>query len=403
VSWIKTTLGEYYDVRDGTHDSPKYVKEGYPLVTSKNLKNGKIDLTKVKFISEKDYKEINKRSAVEAGDVLMAMIGTIGKPVEIIEPPLFAIKNVALFKTNEKQSSAYLKYFLSHPSTIAKMMKDAKGASQMFVGLGYLRKFPITIPPLEEQLRIVNNINKAFEQIQYIKNQITEEGKLIIDLKKSIISKYTKNDDKTNFIWESSPLKDLCAKYKNDIVDGPFGSNLKTNDFKDEGIPVLKIQHVKQFKINYSKPTFISHQKYGELRRHSFRKGDIVLTKLGKPLGAASVVKEINEGIIVADLVRIRIDPKKLNNDFLCFQLNSSHIQKKINSLSKGATRPRIKLDVIRNLKINYPHLEQQKEIAAKLNILLKQISKYIKINEDKSSQLELLKLSILRKFLMKK
>ena len=158
-------LGDYYDVRDGTHDSPKYVDVGFPLVTSKNLKNGKIDLSKIKYISEKDFLDINRRSGVDIGDVLMAMIGTIGNPVEIVEKPNFAIKNVALFKTNAEQSSTYLYYFLIHPRTIEKMMSDAKGTTQKFVGLSYLRNFPIPVPSFAEQKSIVAKLNAIFSEL----------------------------------------------------------------------------------------------------------------------------------------------------------------------------------------------------------------------------------------------
>ena len=56
--WVECQLGEVFDIRDGTHDSPKYHDIGYPLVTSKNLKNGLINLENVSLISEKDYNKI---------------------------------------------------------------------------------------------------------------------------------------------------------------------------------------------------------------------------------------------------------------------------------------------------------------------------------------------------------
>ena len=61
-------------VRDGTHDTPKYVERGVPLITSKNLINGKIDYKKIQMISEKDHEEISKRSHVHDGDILFDMI-----------------------------------------------------------------------------------------------------------------------------------------------------------------------------------------------------------------------------------------------------------------------------------------------------------------------------------------
>ena len=97
--WKEVNSGDILDIRDGTHDTPKYVDEkAYPLITSKNLKDGKITFTNIKYISEKDFIEISKRSKVDINDVLFAMIGTIGNPVLINKIPNFAIKNVGLFK-----------------------------------------------------------------------------------------------------------------------------------------------------------------------------------------------------------------------------------------------------------------------------------------------------------------
>lgn len=65
------------DVRDGTHSSPRYVSNGYPLITSKNLTNQGLNFDDISFISEYDYIEINKRSKVDIGDIVFGMIGTI--------------------------------------------------------------------------------------------------------------------------------------------------------------------------------------------------------------------------------------------------------------------------------------------------------------------------------------
>ena len=106
--WEEKKLQNVSDVRDGTHDSPKYVTEGYPFVTSKNLmKNGKIDFSDISYITEEDYININKRSKVDVGDILFGMIGTIGNPV-IVEQDGFAIKNVALIKEKDKLLNRYL-------------------------------------------------------------------------------------------------------------------------------------------------------------------------------------------------------------------------------------------------------------------------------------------------------
>ena len=94
----KVKLGDICDVRDGTHNSPKYHDSGYPLVTSKNLSKGFVDFTDCNLISKEDYDKINIRSKVDVGDILMPMIGTVGNPVIVQIEPEFAIKNVALIK-----------------------------------------------------------------------------------------------------------------------------------------------------------------------------------------------------------------------------------------------------------------------------------------------------------------
>jgi len=108
--WVK--LGEIADVRDGTHDSPKETIDGKYLITSKHIKNGKIDFSKAYKISLDDFEAINKRSKVDKYDILFSMIGTIGEMVIVDFEPDFAIKNVGLFKTRNKDLSKWIYYYL---------------------------------------------------------------------------------------------------------------------------------------------------------------------------------------------------------------------------------------------------------------------------------------------------
>ena len=180
-------MGEYYDVRDGTHDSPKYVEVGYPLVTSKNLKTGTLDLTKVKYISETDYNQIRQRSAVDVGDILMAMIGTIGNPIVIYDPPEFAIKNVALFKVNQNiHFSEFLKFFLLHSTK--KLLNDANGTTQKFVSLGYLREMQVPVIPLEKQKEFAENLSNVEQTVENRKRTLTLKSRELANLKSAILA-----------------------------------------------------------------------------------------------------------------------------------------------------------------------------------------------------------------------
>lgn len=187
--WEEMRLGDVYDVRDGTHDSPRYQKDGYALITSKNLKRDELDYRRIQYISEKDYQKINERSKVHKGDILFAMIGTIGNPVVIKIEPDFAIKNVALFKVPKEQDSYFLKFFLDSKFVIDKMVSEAKGTTQKFVGLGYLRDFKIKLPSLSEQKSIVKKLNQLSEQSRKLESVYQTKLSAIEELKKSVLSK----------------------------------------------------------------------------------------------------------------------------------------------------------------------------------------------------------------------
>ncbi len=177
-------------VRDGTHDTPKYVNSGYPLVTSKNLTKSFLDLSKIKYISERDFIEINKRSKVDVGDILFGMIGTIGSPVVIEEEPKFAIKNVGLFKVNNNYlSSKYLKYWLDSQLflKIAMQKKLIRGTTQSFISLGSLRISPIPYCNIEEQTQIVQEIESRFSVIDKLEETINKALNKSEQLRKSIL------------------------------------------------------------------------------------------------------------------------------------------------------------------------------------------------------------------------
>ncbi len=159
-SWKWVRISDVIDVRDGTHDTPKYVLDGVPLVTSKNLVNGTIDFDTTKLISYEDAELINLRSSVDDGDILFAMIGTIGNPVLVKKDREFCIKNMALFKNIDHDlfDMNYLLLFLQFEQS--SMKKKASGGVQSFVSLKFLRQYLIPLPPLAEQKRIVARLEE---------------------------------------------------------------------------------------------------------------------------------------------------------------------------------------------------------------------------------------------------
>ncbi|MBT1444867.1 restriction endonuclease subunit S [Shewanella sp. JM162201] len=171
VGWECARLVDVYDVRDGTHDTPKYCDQGYPLVTSKNISSGELDFSDVKYISESDHKKISERSLVERNDIIFAMIGSIGNPVLIKVDREFSIKNVALFKyySSEFSSPLFLLLYLLFAQKIFR--QEASGAVQSFISLGKIRAFTIALPPLEEQHRIVAKVDELMALCDQLEQQ----------------------------------------------------------------------------------------------------------------------------------------------------------------------------------------------------------------------------------------
>jgi type I restriction enzyme S subunit len=163
--WVENELGKICDVRDGTHDSPKYVSDGYPLITSKNLlENGAMDFENVSYLTQEDYDKINQRSKVDVGDILFGMIGTIGNPV-IVKRDGFAIKNVALIKTKGLLEQEYLIQLLKSNYIDIQFQKANAGGILKFIALGMIRKLIIPTPKKEEQQKIASCLSALDELI----------------------------------------------------------------------------------------------------------------------------------------------------------------------------------------------------------------------------------------------
>ena len=203
-NWKKVKLGDICDVRDGTHESPKYLPKGIPFITSKHLKNNRIDFSNVKFISIEDHKSFSKRSKVDDGDILFGMIGTIGNPVVVDKDREFSIKNVALFKQNNKIINFFLKALLQSRFTKTNLIAKSVGGSQKFVSLSSLRNFKIPLPPLSEQKRIVEILSTWDQAIETINKLTSAKKKQFRWLLKKLIT-----DQKNNPNWKKVKLGEI--------------------------------------------------------------------------------------------------------------------------------------------------------------------------------------------------
>ncbi len=170
--------------------------------------------------------------------------------------------------------------------------------------------------------------------------------------------------------WARVPLIDIVGD-KSDIVGGPFGSNLKVKDYQNEGIPIIRLQNVGFGEFIDKDIKFLSIKKANELKYHSFKSGDLVLAKLGTPIGKTCQIPEkYSWGIVTSDVVRIRIQNEMLDKRYLLHFLNSSRSLAQLNNQIFGTTRPRVNLKEVRDVLISFPPLPEQHRIVAAIEAL---------------------------------
>lgn len=381
------------DVRDGTHDTPKYISEGYPLITSKNLKNNNIDFDKVNYISKEDYEKINLRSKVDIGDVLFSMIGTIGNPVLIKGQTNYAIKNVALFKDINLINMTFFRFYLETKFIIDKMKKEAKGSTQKFVSLKYLRNFPICYPSLEEQQRIVNRIESLFAKLDRAKELIEntlaqfEQNKMAI-LHKAFTGELTAKWRKENNIdlssWEKIKLGKVLLPMQTKKPTGQFFRYIDIDAIDN------KRQIVKA-------PKLILTEKAPSRASRGVETGNILFSMVRPYLkNIAQIDSDLSDCIASTGFYVCRCKPE-LNSRFLYYLFIFDKTIDYLMQFMKGDNSPSIRKDDLLNMKIDLPTIEEQQEIV---NILDKLLAKYNKIKnlEQQLEKIELLKKAILAK-----
>ncbi len=380
MKWEVKKISEIFDVRDGTHDSPKYQDNGYPLITSKNLKNNQIDFTNIKYISEEDYHQINKRSKVEKGDLLFAMIGTIGNPTIINLDPEFAIKNVALFKGNKDSNIHFLRYYLETKFVQKKMLGEARGTTQKFVGLKYLREFPFPLPPLQEQKRIVEILDESFAGIERAEANTKKNLANARELFDSYLSNiFTRKGNG----WIEKKLSDEC-----EILMGqsPKGTSYNSNGF---GVPLIN-GPVEFGGISPFSKTVAT--KFTTEPTKLCRKNDLILCVRGSTTGRMNIAG--HDACIGRGVAAIR--SKNNNQDWVNHFISFS--QSLIYSLGSGSTFPNVSSSLLNKITIPLPPQEDREKIVKKIQAISNETKTLEKIYQRKLEALAELKQSILQK-----
>ena len=161
--------------------TPKYTNEGIPYITSKNIKNGKIDFENANYINVEDYKKISKNRPILVNDILISMIGTLGEIAIVQESDgIFYGQNMFLIRldTNKIHQRYFVNYFKSDIVKRQLINKQNK-STQSYLKANHIESLKIPIPDLEKQKQIAYKLDKIKEIIDVRKKQIKDLDEII--------------------------------------------------------------------------------------------------------------------------------------------------------------------------------------------------------------------------------
>lgn len=167
-NWMWTTLNQLsMQITDGAHKTPSYIASGIPFLSIANISSGSYDETP-KYISFEEHQNLIKRCKPEINDILLCRIGTLGKPfINNLNFDFSIFVSLGLIKLVNKYLSSYVKVVLDSPNSynFIDFVKVGGGTHTFKINVEDIGKFPIPLPPIEEQNKIVKQINEILEKI----------------------------------------------------------------------------------------------------------------------------------------------------------------------------------------------------------------------------------------------
>ncbi len=366
--WRVVTLSNIADVRDGTHDSPKYVKDGVPFVTSKNILHGRIDFSDITFISNKDAKEVDKRSKVDKGDILISMIGTVGNAALVDFEPCFSIKNVGLIKpyTGAMDSHFLIQYL--HSNNFKKYLDNRlDGGIQKFVSLGMLRTLSIPSPPTTtEQGAIAATLSDVDALLNGLDRLIAKKR----DLKQAAMQQLLTGEIRLPGFegeWEEKRLGDHVIFLRN-------GVNSRAELTLDDPVKYLHYGDIHSCTSVMLDPASLPSLPTGKAKTlERLRDGDLVFADASEDLVGVSKSVEISnlgDAELVAGLhtIAARFDKAVLADGFKAYLQFCPVFSRQLRRLAAGTKVYATNRSHIASVEMRLPGIKEQKAIAATFN-----------------------------------
>ncbi len=343
-------------ITDGPHETPELLDEGIPFLSAESVKNGILDFNyKRGYISLSDHKLFCKKVRPQKNDIFIVKSGaTTGNCGIVTTDEEFSIWSpLALIRCdNISVLQKFIYYYSLCYSFTHQVEQSWSYGTQQNIGMGVLGNLYVTLPSSKEQQSIVDYLDKECAQIDSIAADLEKQIALLQQYKKSLITEIvTKGLDKSVPMkdsgvewlgkipahWNFKRLKFMLENSSDSMKVGPFGSALSGSDFTDEGKWVYNQRVV--LDNNFSEnATFVSEEKFQEMRSFAVYPGDILITTRGT-IGKVAIVPEgANEGVLHPCIIKFRVDKEMIIPELLQLIFNESDFVKDQFTLMSNAT-----------------------------------------------------------------
>ena len=175
-------------ITDGSHNPPKGVnyQTEYLMLSSQNVFDGNINFDNPRYLTKEDFESEYKRTYIEKGDILLTIVGTVGRTAIVNDEKIALQRSVAVLKLNNEVNSQYVSYSFQNDFVRSQLLKGAKGVAQKGIYLSDLKKIKIKVPSIELQ----NKFAQIVEQIDKQKFEFEKSLKKLEELQASLMQEY---------------------------------------------------------------------------------------------------------------------------------------------------------------------------------------------------------------------
>ena len=330
--WDYKKLGEVTTkICDGSHNPPKGVEHSeYPMLSSKNIFFDRFDYDSPRYLSEGDFTEENKRTNISDGDVLLTIVGTVGRTCCVTKPfiPFTLQRSVAVLKPQKTIiTSRFLMYSLHSLSNIWE--SEAKGVAQKGVYLKQVSNISIPIPTITEQNDIVCELDLLSGVIEKQKAQLEELDKLAQSIFYDMFGDPVTNEKG----WEIKKLKNIVSKIGSGAT--PRGGN---QSYKDEGVSLIRSMNVHNNFFIYDDLAFIDDEQAALLNNVIVESNDVLLNITGASVARCCMVPDdvlparVNQHVCIIRPIKDLANSIYLNRFFTSIEEQSVLLLLSLNS-----------------------------------------------------------------------